>query len=72
MAVISTVDNPGDPRLADYTSLTDMRLRTSMEAEHGLFVAEGEKVIRRAVVAGYPIRSIMVTPDRLASLAGLT
>ncbi len=71
VAVISSVQNPGDPRLADYTSLTDMRLRTSMEAERGLFVAEGEKVIRRAVAAGYPVRSIVVTPDRLASLAGL-
>jgi tRNA G18 (ribose-2'-O)-methylase SpoU len=71
VAVISAVDHPGDPRLADYTSLTDMRLRTSMEAEHGLFVAEGAKVIRRAVAAGYPVRSILVTPDWLASLAGL-
>ena len=52
-------------------SLTDVRLRRSLEAEHGLFMAEGDKVIRRAVQAGYPLRSILVTPERLASVAGL-
>jgi tRNA G18 (ribose-2'-O)-methylase SpoU len=65
------VDDPGDPRLTDYVRLTDSSLRTSLEAEHGLFVAEGEKVIRRAAGAGYPLRSLLVTPDRVAALADL-
>lgn len=65
------VGDPRDPRLADYAGLTDVRLRRSLEAEHGLFMAEGEKVIQRAVQAGYPVRSILVTPERLASVAGL-
>ena len=65
------VDDPADPRLADYLRLTDSSLRTSLEAEHGLFIAEGEKVIRRAIGAGYPVRSLLVTPDRVAGLAGL-
>jgi tRNA G18 (ribose-2'-O)-methylase SpoU len=69
MAEIMAVDAPDDPRLADYVRLTDVRLRTSMEAAHGLFVAEGEKVIRRAVAAGYGVRSMLVTPDRMAELA---
>jgi tRNA G18 (ribose-2'-O)-methylase SpoU len=69
MAAIVAVTDPGDPRLADYARLTDVRLRTSMEAAHGLFVAEGEKVIRRAVAAGYPVRSMLVTQDKLAGLA---
>jgi len=69
MAGIVDVDDPGDPRLAEYAHLTDVRLRTSMEAAHGLFMAEGEKVIRRAVAAGYGVRSMLVTPDRLAGLA---
>ena len=46
------VDDPGDPRLADFTRLTDVSLRTSLEAEQGLFIAEGTKVISRAVQAG--------------------
>jgi tRNA G18 (ribose-2'-O)-methylase SpoU len=65
------VDDPGDPRLADYVRLTDASLRTSLEAAQGLFVAEGEKVIRRAAGAGYPVRSLLVTPDRVAGLADL-
>lgn len=71
VADIIWVDDPGDPRLADYARLTDVRLRTSMEAAHGLFVAEGEKVIRRAIGAGYPGHSLLVTPERLAGLGGL-
>ncbi|HEY6279451.1 MAG TPA: RNA methyltransferase [Streptosporangiaceae bacterium] len=71
MADVIAVSDPGDPRLADYARLTDAALRTSLEAAHGLFVAEGEKVIRRAIGAGYPVRSLLVTPDRLATLSGL-
>ena len=65
------VNDPADPRLADYVRLTDSSLRTSLEAAHGLFIAEGEKVISRAIGAGYPVRSLLVTPDRVAGLAGL-
>jgi len=43
MAGIVDVADPGDPRLADYARLTDVRLRTSMEPAHGLFMAEGER-----------------------------
>ncbi|GAA2876420.1 RNA methyltransferase [Streptosporangium fragile] len=58
-----------DPRLADYANLRDVELRKSMEAEHGLFIAEGEKVIRRAVAAGYPVRSVLLTPRWAEPLA---
>jgi len=71
MAGIVDVADPGDPRLADYARLTDVRLRTSMESAHGLFMAEGEKVIRRAVAAGYGVRSMLVTRDKLGGLADL-
>jgi len=63
------VEDAADPRLADYVRLTDVHLRRSLEAAEGLFVAEGEKVIRRAIAAGYPVRSILVADDRLASIA---
>jgi tRNA G18 (ribose-2'-O)-methylase SpoU len=65
------VDRADDPRLADYTSLTDASLRTHLEAEHGLFIAEGNKVITRAVTAGYPVRSIFLGKSRLADLPAL-
>ena len=71
MAVITDVRDPGDPRLADYLRLTDGSLRRSLESAHGLFVAEGEKVIRRAVAAGYPVRSMLVTERWLAGLGEL-
>jgi len=71
VASLVAVDDASDPRLADFVALTDVRLRRSLESVHGLFVAEGEKVIRRAVRAGYQVRSLLVTPDRLAGLAEL-
>jgi tRNA G18 (ribose-2'-O)-methylase SpoU len=65
------VRDPADPRLTDYVSLTDADLRISLEARHGLFVAEGDKVIRRAVAAGYPVRSMLLTAAGLARLGAL-
>jgi tRNA G18 (ribose-2'-O)-methylase SpoU len=60
-----------DPRLTDYTRLTDAGLRIHLEAEHGLFIAEGTKVITRAVAAGYPVRSMLLARSRLADLPAL-
>ncbi len=65
------IGSADDPRLADYTRLTDAGLRTYLEAEHGLFIAEGTKVINRAVAAGYPVRSMLLARSRLADLPGL-
>lgn len=69
MAQVVDIGSPSDPRLADYVSLRDVELRTSLEAEHGLFLAEGEKVVRRAVEAGYPVRSLLMAARWLNSLA---
>ena len=71
MACFTHVSDPADPRLTDYLSLTDVELRKSLEAEHGLFVAEGEKVIRRAVATGYRVRSLLATEQKAAGLADL-
>src|SRR5205823_2158003 len=60
-----------DPRLADYARLTDMELRTSLESVQGLFIAEGTKVISRAVAAGYPVRSVLLAERRLGDLPAL-
>jgi tRNA G18 (ribose-2'-O)-methylase SpoU len=68
---VISVNDPADPRLRDYVRLTDVGLRRSLEAPAGLFIAEGEKVIRRAVAAGYPLRSLLVTPAMLASVAAI-
>lgn len=62
------IDDPADPRLSDYLRLRDVSLRRSLEASEGLFIAEGEKVIRRSVEAGYRPRSFLLAERWLASL----
>ena len=69
MAELVDVTDPADPRLADYRDLRDVSLRKHLEAEHGLFLAEGEKVVRRAVEAGYEPRSFLMAPRWLDGLA---
>lgn len=68
MVHIERVTRVDDPRLADYVSLRDVELRKSLEVEHGLFLAEGEKVVRRAVEAGYRVRSLLMAPRWLDTL----
>jgi tRNA G18 (ribose-2'-O)-methylase SpoU len=63
------VDDPADPRLAEYVGLRDVNLRKLLEAEHGIFIAEGEKVIRRAAEAGFEPRSFLLASRWLDSLA---
>lgn len=63
------VTDADDPRLSDYRDLRDVQLRQSLEAEHGLFLAEGEKVVRRAVEAGFTPRSFLMAPRWLEGLA---
>jgi tRNA G18 (ribose-2'-O)-methylase SpoU len=61
VAELITVEDPADPRLGDYTDLTDVELRRRREPAEGLFIAEGEKVIRRAHDAGYAMRSMLLS-----------
>ena len=58
-----------DPRLADYVSLTDVLLRRRTEPERGLYIAESEKVIRRALAAGHRPRSFLMGRRWLTDLA---
>ena len=62
------VADPADPRLADYVQLREVTLRRLLEEEHGLFIAEGDKVIRRAADAGFEPRSFLLAPRWLDSL----
>ena len=68
MAELIEVSDPTDPRLADYRDLRDVELRKHLEAEHGLFLAEGEKVVRRAAAAGFTARSFLMAPRWLDGL----
>jgi len=68
VAALIEVTDPDDPRLADYRDLRDVELRKHLEAEHGLFLAEGEKVVRRAVEGGFAARSFLMAPRWLDGL----
>ena len=57
------ITDPADERVRDYFALTDVALRTKVEPERGLYLAESEKVIRRALAAGHRPRSF---PDGAA------
>ena len=70
MAVYEITD-PDDPRIADYRALTDVELRTRWEPPHGLFIAEGELVLRRALRAGSPPRAFLVDAKRIDQLGDL-
>lgn len=58
MQIIETPDLK-DPRLVDFTQLTDIALRRKLETERGLYLAEGLKVIERSIVAGHIPRAIL-------------
>ncbi|MFE4001559.1 TrmH family RNA methyltransferase [Nocardioides sp. YIM B13467] len=69
MAELIEISDPADPRLADYRDLRDVELRKSLETSEGLFLAEGEKVVRRAVAGGFEPRSFLMAPKWLDGLA---
>lgn len=71
MATMLRIEDPADPRLHDYTGLTDVQLRRVREPAEGIFIAEGEKVIRRAVDAGYRVRSVLCAERWLPPLSDL-
>jgi tRNA G18 (ribose-2'-O)-methylase SpoU len=65
---IERIVDPHDPRLRDFTDLRDVQLRSRREPAEGLFLAEGEATIRRAVEAGYAPRAILLTERWLPHL----
>lgn len=77
---VITIDDPADPRVSDYTDLSDPELRQRRERsdgeDGGFFIAEGLAVIRRLLGSPYRLRSLLLTPRRLEALhddlAGVT
>ena len=65
------VEDPRDERVRDYFQLTDVALRRVLEPEQGLYLAESEKVIRRALDSGHRMRSLLLTPRWATELGGL-
>ena len=63
-ARVEQVDDPADPRLADYVGLTDADRRRRGD----VFLCEGVLVIRRAIATGTALRSVLLSPAKLAVL----
>jgi tRNA G18 (ribose-2'-O)-methylase SpoU len=61
------IDDPGDPRIADYRNIPDSALLERQQ----LFIAEGRLVVRRLLASNRLVtRSLMVTAPALAALGG--
>lgn len=68
MSAVISPESLADPRLAVYADLRDMDLRKSLETTHGIFMAEGEKIILRALENGLTSQSFLLSErwlDRL-------
>jgi tRNA G18 (ribose-2'-O)-methylase SpoU len=54
------VSDPDDPRVAEFTRLTDVALRRVKDPAEGLYMAESRKVITRALDAGHRPRAFLM------------
>lgn len=63
--------DPGDERLADYVSLTDVALRSRHEPAAGLYIAESSTVLGRALEAGHVPRSVLLAPRWLPDVLAM-
>lgn len=69
------VARPDDPRIEEFLGLRDHELRRRRESPGGdlggIFIAEGDIVVERAVRAGYQLRSVLVDATRTSALPSL-
>ena len=68
---ITEITDLADPALDDYLRMTDVRLRSRVEVERGLFMAESFEVIPRAMDGGMAPRSFLMSEKWLAKFAPL-
>lgn len=67
--MIIELSDPRDPRVSDYTNLTDVQLRKVREPAEGMYIAESSRVLRRALDAGHRPRSFFMARRWLEDLA---
>jgi tRNA G18 (ribose-2'-O)-methylase SpoU len=68
MPVVRITD-AADARLIDYVGLKDVSLRSKIEPDNGLYIAESASVIMRAVEAGHRPRSFLMSERWLDPMA---
>lgn len=59
--MVEVLDSVDDARLDDYVRLTDVQLRSRIEPERGILIAESANVIERALEAGMQPLSLVLT-----------
>ena len=69
--MIEPISTLADERLDAYLRLTELQLRNKLEPEKGIFIAESEKVIERALAGGYEPVSMLDPDHKLAGLDAL-
>lgn len=67
--MIIHLEHADDPRVSDYTSLTDVQLRKIREPQEGMYIAESSRVLRRALDAGHVPRSFFLAEKWLEDLS---
>ena len=60
------IEDPADPRLADFCDLTDADVRPD---RRGIVIAEGVNVVQRLLRSGYRTRAVVGVAAKLAELA---
>ena len=63
------LESADDPRVSDYTRLTDVHLRKVREPAEGMYIAESSRVLRRALAAGHRPRSFFLAEKWLEDLS---
>ncbi len=65
------VDDPADPRLADYRALNDAELRRRRGADDGVVVVEGRVAVGQLLTSSFEVRSLRVDDHQADSCAEL-
>ena len=69
--MVEKITSLDDQRLDVYARLTEVQLRNKLEPEKGIFIAESDKVIDRALAAGYEPLSLLIPDHKLDAMRGL-
>lgn len=69
MPRVIEIDDPDDPRLADFRDLSRADRRPDRPGGRGLVIAEGVVVVRRLLDSPYPVRALLGVARRIDDLA---
>ncbi|WP_086820573.1 RNA methyltransferase [Allokutzneria sp. NRRL B-24872] len=68
MANVITIDDPADPRLADFRDLSTADRRPDRPGGRGLVIAEGVVVVERLLASPFPVRALLGVGRRIEAL----